>query len=599
MDYLFFQQGSYSLKYTVVRFERKKQLLLEAQFFHLRDLHQTRPHFAIEWWESIGQFFVPRESAAEVLESSLENNNPDDLWKNQQKKQWELLQAEHLDRWPKKWRDSFREFLSIKMLAEVKGHFPQARAIADVPPEYATGRLMDFPVTQKKKAEQMLMFQLDDQLPFPASQAHWAWEVYPDKKSIQAYVQVGQKVAWQQLVSLYGRYHALPHALTTEALVLAKAFSAETISSIDPAKETEGSFLIIDMGHERTQLFFFHRYRLVQTAILHIAGHTLTDVIANSYKITWDEAELYKHQHCFVSLNAESEDLDSNQQAFAVLMDKTLAPLLLEIKRWLIGHRVKFGQGIEKIFLAGGSSKIANMDFYLQHHLTLPCQVMTYHGHMGESLLSHLAHQNGEFAHCFNILFLWSQSARQKGGIAHFLTGMFAQKGSGGPDLFNIVFLQWRMSVLASIIGLGLMGRGLIVQQRTKNLEQELLGRLKSPLLNIPSKDHRLIKVDPSRLEMVIEKKTREKKQQGQSFQLGKKGKAPDVLLELAQLVANSEQVEMSSFTMDGDKVLGQFKSTSTSGLTQLEKALKELPYNDVVTNMESAKGELTVQLQL
>src|SRR5690606_4800527 len=118
----------------------------------------------------------------------------------------------------------------------------------------------------------------------------------------------------------------------------------------------------LDIGHSGTKAYFVIGNRVVSTHLSNIGGELIDTLIAETYQIPHDEAVAYKHQSAFFLTEGQYSQVNEEQKAFALTMKKAMAPLISDLKRWILGHRVKYGTSISKIILTGGTSRINNID---------------------------------------------------------------------------------------------------------------------------------------------------------------------------------------------------------------------------------------------
>ena len=52
-------------------------------------------------------------------------------------------------------------------------------------------------------------------------------------------------------------------------------------------------------------------------------------------------------------------------------MDKTLSPLVAEVNRLILGHRIQHGKKVERIYLTGGACRIKNIEKYFEEKFNI------------------------------------------------------------------------------------------------------------------------------------------------------------------------------------------------------------------------------------
>ena len=119
---------------------------------------------------------------------------------------------------------------------------------------------------------------------------------------------------------------------------------------------------ILDLGHKTTKAYFVQDRQIVSNHTSFVAGSAINEVIAKTYQISAEDAIIYKHENAFLLTDEQLDEVSNEQREFALLMKQVFSPLILDIKRWEIGHRVKFGTSIYKIYILGGTSQINSLE---------------------------------------------------------------------------------------------------------------------------------------------------------------------------------------------------------------------------------------------
>ena len=90
------------------------------------------------------------------------------------------------------------------------------KIIYQIPNEYVTSRFIQLPVTNKNKAEMMIPFQLEEQLPFPIATSHYSMALKKDADNMKAMVCISKTNDFEPFYNKIKNANILPNILTTE-----------------------------------------------------------------------------------------------------------------------------------------------------------------------------------------------------------------------------------------------------------------------------------------------------------------------------------------------------------------------------------------------
>jgi hypothetical protein len=207
------------------------------------------------------------------------------------------------------------------------------------------------------------------------------------------------------------------------------------------------------MGHNSTKAYFIYKGNIVANHISYIGGKVITDVMAKTYNISEQEAEIYKHNNCFVLTAAQFAEVDTSQQEFAKLMKNTLTPLLLDIKRWEVGFRVKYLHAVQTIYVMGGSSNIINIEKFLAEELSCNVEKIDVFKDHKRTILPFDKKQNSSFMLAEVMAF--SQSTKRP--LLNFLKGNYSSSFDNSIPLHSTIFIATRLLIVALILLLSLV----------------------------------------------------------------------------------------------------------------------------------------------
>ena len=91
--------------------------------------------------------------------------------------------------------------------------------------EMMTTRFLTLPVKSKKKAELMLPFQLEEDIPYALSEIHYAYRMEGQRTQHVALVELVSEAAFEPYFNLLKEKRSVPHVLTSEASAVENFFN--------------------------------------------------------------------------------------------------------------------------------------------------------------------------------------------------------------------------------------------------------------------------------------------------------------------------------------------------------------------------------------
>jgi len=256
---------------------------------------------------------------------------------------------------------------------EVVARFAQAGLLENEGAAVALGaadgqmRLMAMPFSDSRKIEAVLPGLIEAEVPFELSDMTVTWHrqelaraVAADKDETKIRLAFGRK---QSIATLL---HMLqPLAFDPRLLLLGPAAFYELVRHIgykpflEHSAEVEPRMsAIIDFGHRATNLCVFDSDGLIFTRSFMQGGEKLTQDIAQALDISFEEAQILKHEKLNFQLSP-SDQLEEKIQALGVAHYLELAD---RITRMFIASTTSGYAPIGAVALVGGAAKPAGLD---------------------------------------------------------------------------------------------------------------------------------------------------------------------------------------------------------------------------------------------
>jgi general secretion pathway protein L len=474
------------------------------------------------------------------------------------------------------------EEIQIEILKEISETVKkETKVIAQVPADYLTLRFLNLPVKNKKKAEQMIPFQLEEDLPFSLSTVHLASTIEVGKEISQAQVNIAGLTGFQELHQELSQ-SLLPDVLTSESSIYANYVKQ---------KKLAGPFCVLDLGHTSCKAYFFYEQQLVGVQTSFIAGKAITQSIAENYQIPLDEAQIFKHQNGFVLHESQIEDVSKEQKDFAIVMNKVLAPFINDFKRWELGYRLQTNNSLQTIFITGGTSNLKNMANYLAQSLSVKVQHLNILDAVEYNSQDSDPKQQMKFSN--SSLLAWSYLHKNK--IVNFLTGEFERTDKENIPVHSIFHISLRASIIAFFLITLFITEKFMLDFKIKDVDKKINTLLKNPTLNANQKDQREYKKKPERTLSFLNTKARALKGEFSGIQALAKINATSPLVKLSQIVKNDPDISLSFLSISDGTVSGLFEAKQIEKLNSLKQNLESAGLKDFKANINTSESKMMI----
>jgi Tfp pilus assembly PilM family ATPase len=455
----------------------------------------------------------------------------------------------------------------------------EGKIIYQIQDNFTTSRYLELPVNNRKKAEQMVPFLLEENIPYSLSDIHYTSTLIKHGENYSALVNIAQLDYFDNYYNYLEETGTLPGILTTEMGV---------IQSFIDQKEYSGSFCIIDIGHESTNAYFVHNKEVISSHLTNLGGKVLDDIISSTYQIPIDQAVLYKHDNCFFLTEDQLDGVTDEQKEFATLMSQAFMPLVLDLKRWELGYRVKFGNPINKVFITGGSSNINNIENFLTYHLNLKVEKFN---------ATKLTEVDKEEKQSFLLSYMMAAAQRSATQTPNFLTGNYTSGFSDSISMHSVSFIFSRVMVACLIlVSFMAIERTFFLNAESKSLDRKIKKMLKNETLGLSRRDQKKYRRKPESVLKILKKKNRVVKQEIRTIHSATEVNAALPLMQISEYIARNELVNMELFENKNGEVRVQFSSKEPKELEALQSHLRSGPFNGLQITLKSKSKIMTVK---
>lgn len=255
-------------------------------------------------------------------------------------------------------------------VAEIFAKLPShpEKVVVSLPAPNISTRFLNIPVKQRKKAERMFRFELEDSLPFKLDDTVVEHSIYSLKDSSLVFAAIAPNRFISTYLDFLKTIGLDPDWLTFDGMGLINLYISSL--QIEPS-QTPGATLLIDIGHSKTTLSVINEGRLEALRSVNWGGFAITKNIAMTTGVPLEDADNDKQK---VDLSKPDTSGVSGELVEASL--QSLGTLLTEINHSLIAYRNATKQTIGSIVIAGGTSLLKGLPEFLGQQLgNIPCSV--------------------------------------------------------------------------------------------------------------------------------------------------------------------------------------------------------------------------------
>lgn len=217
------------------------------------------------------------------------------------------------------------------------------------------------PKTEGVDIQETISLQLEEHVPISASNAVFDFDIINETDS-NVFVQVAAADATfiESYLSVFNRSGLSPLSFELEDQAMARAITPHG------SKET---FMIVDFGQTRTGISIVSSGRVMFSSTFNIGGHGITQMVAKSFNVSFDEAEKLKR--------AYGKDQGTPNDLLPIIISN-ISVLRDEIDKhysYWHSHDGEDGQPhskIERILLCGGDSNLIGIVQYLGASMKVP-----------------------------------------------------------------------------------------------------------------------------------------------------------------------------------------------------------------------------------
>jgi len=457
------------------------------------------------------------------------------------------------------------------------------KMIFNLPNNFISTRFIGIPVLNRKKAEAMIPFQLDENIPYSLSKIHYTKNLRKVGKSTLATVFITNKDTFNHYYETLEQKKIMPWILSCEMAAYESFIQRNKIT---------GQNCILDLGHDTTKAYLFDGDNFVSNHFTNVAGKLIDETISQNYQISHDEAVIYKHENCFMLTEGQYDQVDKEQQEFASLMKQTFWPLILKIKQWMIGFKAITGKDLERIYVTGGTLGIKNLDNFLSFYLAIDVIPLNPYGNENE--MKYGIEKDNKITYSLPFLMLDAQA--NKPVLPNFLVGIFSSEPEDRVSMYNIAFLATRSFILLLVVLLTFFLEQFTLKKEEKRIDKKLISMLKTPALNINATQRRAYKRNPGAILKLIQKRNKQTEADIKELKSLTTIDPVGPLAEISQVVDINPDVDLIKYIYEDGMAKALFKGRDAKLVRKLYTNLKALGVDESNIKLNPKKNEINLR---
>ena len=232
-------------------------------------------------------------------------------------------------------------------------------------------RFVKLPAVSEDKLQQMVQYEVEQNVPFPLDEIVWNYQFLGDASSgEQAAMIVAAKVdSVREVTDSVTAAKLEPDLVDVAPMALYNCLKYNY-------PDLDGCTVLLDIGARSTNLIFVEDEKIYSRCIP-VAGNAITSEIAKVFEISFEEAERLKAERAFVSLGGVYQAEDEIDEKISKIVRNVVTRLHAEISRSINFYRSQQGGSVPtRIILTGGSAVIPQLDYFFREKLQVEVEVL-------------------------------------------------------------------------------------------------------------------------------------------------------------------------------------------------------------------------------
>ncbi|MFH1459952.1 MAG: type IV pilus assembly protein PilM [Candidatus Omnitrophota bacterium] len=235
-------------------------------------------------------------------------------------------------------------------------------------------RMLKIPITPIQKLKQIVLYETQQQVPFPIKEVVWDHQIYSrDKKQLTVLLAAVKKELVAQIIKCIEESGLVVDFIDVSNLALYNC-----LQNFYPDLEQT---LVLDLGAKTTNIIVIDSGR-IWTRSLPLGGEDITEAITKKLEINRNQAEQTKKEKAKVLMlyYGQKSQINELDQKIAEVVTSVLTDLTNEIVKTLNFYKTQYSLSInfQKVLITGGVSKIENIDKFFENSLAAPVEKVDF-----------------------------------------------------------------------------------------------------------------------------------------------------------------------------------------------------------------------------
>ncbi len=225
-------------------------------------------------------------------------------------------------------------------------------------------RFVKLPAVADDKLEQMVLYEVEQNVPFPMNEIVWNHQFIGDASSGEqgTMIVAAKTESVREITDSVISLGLEPEIVDVAPMALYNCLRYNY-------SQLDGCTMVLDIGSRSTNLIFAEDDKIYNRCIP-VAGNAITQEVAKSFQVNFAEAEELKCRTAFVSLGGVTAAQDETAERVSKIVRNVVTRLYAEISRSVNFYRSQQGGNAPiRIFLTGGSAVMPHLDTFFREKM--------------------------------------------------------------------------------------------------------------------------------------------------------------------------------------------------------------------------------------
>lgn len=281
---------------------------------------------------------------------------------------------------------------TIRLLKKVNNYNPE-QTIVIYPADKTTSRTLVLPFRDKKRVEMALPLELEEQMPFQVEDLVYDWQTVENlPRGSRIMVTATMKSDLEFFIDALKAADSDPDIITPSSDALFSLLNYIKLGKDIVTVEKDGKIstetkyhpvVVVDIGHSKSNVVISKRGIPEYTRLVNYGGDHVTKQIAQSYGVSYDEAERSKIEVGYIILDGDTAEYTPEQIAFSNVLKEAYDIIIRDINQAIASYKAEKKENISTCYIAGSGWQTRNFKEYMAQELKLNIEPLNYHKSLG------------------------------------------------------------------------------------------------------------------------------------------------------------------------------------------------------------------------